>query len=99
MTRQLEQGLEEREAKRRDALVYALDRGISDALELQGIELLGIAFKHDAYSCLMTIKASIGGERQVCFVGSDTIVNSILKAAGDARADALHWRTDKFHIK
>jgi len=97
MSRQLDQEQEERTAKRNQALVNALDYGLPGAFESQGIELLGIAIKYDAYNCLMTIKAEIAGVRQVCFVGSDSISNCFLKALSDARRGALKWRKDKYH--
>lgn len=97
MSRQLEQQTEERTAKRSQAVVNALDYGIGGALESQGIELIGFAVKYDAFNCLITVKADIGGDRSVCFVGSDTIANCLLKVVSDARRDALNWRKDKYH--
>lgn len=97
MSRQLELEAEERTAKRNQAVVAALDYGLVGALESQGIELIGFAVKHDAYNCLVTVKADIAGVRSVCFVGSDTIANCILKAQAEARRGALRWRPDKYH--
>lgn len=97
MSRQLEIKQEERELARRSTLVKALDFGIVGALESQGVELLGIAFKHNAYDCLMTIKADVGGTRSISFVGSDTIINCILKAYGAASRNELRWRPDQYH--
>jgi hypothetical protein len=97
MTRQLEVEREIRETARRDALVKALEFGIVGALESQGVEMLGYAFKYDAFNCLMTIKGVIQGKRSVCFVGSDTVINCILKAYSAARNDALRWRDDQYH--
>lgn len=97
MTRQLEQEVEQKETEKRNLLVKVLDYGLPGALEAQGIELLGIAIKYDAFNCLMTIKADIAGERQVCFVGSDTIINCFLKSYQDARRGDLTWRADQYH--
>lgn len=97
MSRQLDQKTEERETARRKALVRALDFGIVGALESQGIELLGFAFKYDAFNCLMTIKAFTGGVQSVAFIGSDTLINTILKAESEARRGTLRWRPDKYH--
>ena len=97
MTRQLEIKEEERETAKRNALVKALDFGIVGALEAQGIELLGFAFKYDAFNALMTIKAEVGGVRSICFIGSDTVINCILKAFSEARRNELRWRADKYH--
>lgn len=97
MSRQLDLKAELRETAKRDALVKALEFGLVGALENQGIDLLGFAFKYDAWNCLMTIKAEVGGFRQICFVGSDTVINCILKASADASNSRLKWRRDKFH--
>lgn len=96
MSRQLEAEGERRASAKRDALVKALEFGIVAALEAEGIELEGFAFKYDAWNCLMTIKASWGDKRHIAFVGSDTIINCILKAYSDARNGRLSWREDKY---
>lgn len=96
MSRQLDLEKEKRDTLRRTALVKALDFGIVGALESQGIELQGFAFKFDAFNCLMTIKAVIGGDHQVCFIGSDSMMNCILKAQVEASNNTLRWRPDKF---
>ena len=97
MSRQLEVEIERRATAKRDALVRALEFGLVGALESQGIELIGWAIKYDAFNCLMTIKAEIAGVRQVCFVGSDSIINCILKAESEASRSDLKWRADKYH--
>lgn len=97
MSRQLDLKREERETAKRDALVKALDYSFQGALESQGIELRGWAIKYDAFNCLMSIRADIAGERMIAFVGSDTIINCILKADSGARRNDLSWRKDKYH--
>lgn len=97
MSRQLEVEIERRESKKRDALVKALEFGLVGALEAQGIMLLGLALKFDGYDCLMTVKADVGGVRRVAFVGSDTIINCILKAEGAALNGGLRWRDDQYY--
>jgi hypothetical protein len=99
MSRQLDIKREQRETAKRDALVRALDYSLQGNLESQGIELVGWAVKYDAFNCLMTIKADIAGSRQIAFVGSDNIINCILKADGAARRNDLSWREDKYHKK
>jgi hypothetical protein len=96
MSRQVDVKSEERETKRRDQLVKVLEYGLVGALEAQGIELLGFAFKYDAFNSLMTIKAIVGGDQSVCFVGSDSVMNCFLKAYSEARRGALRWRADKY---
>lgn len=94
MSRQLEQVQEQRETKRREALVRALEYKLPGALETQGITLIGFAVKYDAYDCLLTIKADVGGVRQVAFIGGSSVVDCILKATQAASADRLRWRED-----
>ncbi|MCK5317997.1 MAG: hypothetical protein KAJ55_08785 [Anaerolineales bacterium] len=97
MSRQLEVKQEERSLAKQVALIKALEFGLVGALEGQGIELLGIAFKYDPFNVLMTIKADIAGVRSIAFVGSDTFINCILKADSAARRHSLTWRADKYH--
>lgn len=96
MSRQLELVQEERETKRRDALVKALEYELAGALETQGTTLLGFAVKYDAYECLLTLKAVAGGEKQVSFVGAGSPIDCILKAVQAAKADRLRWREDHY---
>lgn len=97
MTRQLDVKLEERETARRLALVKALEFGIVGALESQGIQLRGLAFRYDPFNCLLTVKVVDGDVQQVAFIGSDTLVNCILKCQDAARNGTLKWRPDKYH--
>ena len=97
MSRQLDQKHELRETAKRDALVRALEFGLAGALENQGIELLGFAMRIEPFNCLMTLKADVQGKRSVCFVGSDTVMNCLLKADSMASSHALKWRADQYH--
>lgn len=96
MSRQLDVKKELREVKRRDQLVRVLDFALVGALQAQGIELLGLSLKYDAFNCLLTIRSSIAGVGSVCFVGSDSIINCFLKAESDATRGALKWKADKY---
>lgn len=96
MSRQIDLKRELRETARRDALVKALDFELAGTLDTQGITLLGFAVKYDAWECLLTLKADIGGERNVSFVGSDTVMNCILKSVIYARQDRLRWKLDAY---
>lgn len=96
MSRQLEIQTEERARVKSEKLVKVLDFALVGALENQGIELLGFAFKYDAYNSLMTIKAVVGGVQSVAFVGSDTLINCILKSESEAANGRLKWREDKY---
>jgi hypothetical protein len=97
MSRQLEQKLEERDTKKRDALFKALEYGLPGALEFQGISLRGVAIRYSAFDCLMTIKAYVGEKPKVSFISSDTMVNCILAADAAARRGSLTWSKDKYH--
>jgi hypothetical protein len=97
MSRQADLKQEVRETAKRDALVRALEFGIAGALEYQGAELLGFSIRYDSFNCLMTIKAIVDGVHSVAFVGSDTMMNCILKADSEARRHSLHFRQDKYH--
>lgn len=97
MSRQLDIEREVRETAKRDALVRALEFGLVGALETQGIQLLGIAFRYDAFNCLMTVKGYVQDTRSVAFVGSDSFINCILKADSEARRGTLRWRPDRYH--
>lgn len=97
MSRQLDQKLEEQDTKKRDALYKALEYGLPGALEFQGIILLGFAIKYEPFSCLMTLKGIRHEDREVAFVGSDTITNCIIRASADAARGSLKWRKDKYH--
>lgn len=96
MSRQLDQRSEDRANKKATRLVKALDYGLVEGLESHGAELLGLAIKHDAQFCLLTVKAAVAGMKMVAFVGSDTIVNCFLKAERDAYNGELHWKVDKY---
>lgn len=97
MTRHLDAEAEENDAKKRDALVKALAYGIHDALEYYGADLRGISIKYDEYNILLTVRAERGGIRAVCFVGSDSMTNALLKLYSDASNDALFWKPDQYH--
>lgn len=99
MSRQLDIIREQKETKRRDALVKALEFDLAGSLEIQGIQLLGFAVKWDVFECLLTLKAEIGGDRMVCFVGSDSVMNAILKSVSQAKSDRLRWREDIYAKK
>lgn len=96
MSRQNDVGGEEREKSRRLALVKALEYNLVAALHNQGADLLGFAIRYEEFSCLMTLKVDINGVRCVSFVGSDTIMNCLLKADSEAAGNRLRWRPDKY---
>lgn len=97
MSRQLDIKREQHTAEKHKALIRALEFGLVGALESQGIELHGLTFKYDPFNVLLTIKAEVDGVVSVCFVGSDELINCILKAESEARRRSLRWRPDKYH--
>lgn len=96
MTRQADIKAEDSDAKKRDKLVKALAFGIHDALEYYGAELRGISIKYDEYNILITVRAERGGIRAVSFVGSDSMINALLKLYAEASRDALVWKPDAY---
>lgn len=96
MTRQLEALKEERETKRQKALVKALEFELVGAVEFMGGTMKGFAMKYDEFECLLTYKASFEGKAMVAFVGSDTMINCVVKAANMAKHNRLRWKEDRY---
>lgn len=96
MSRQLELVQEERQTKRRDALVRALEYELPGVLETQGIIFYGFSMNYDAYDCLMVLKAEFDNKRQVAFVGGGSPIDCILKAVTAAQHDRLRWQIDVY---
>jgi len=97
MSRQLDVIAEERETKRRDQLIKAIDYSLAGALEFHGMELLGFAMKYDEYQCTLTLKVIRKRHWCVAFITSDTMMNCILAADAAARRGSLSWDIDKYH--
>lgn len=96
MTRQADAAAEEADAKKREKLIEALSFGIHDALEYYGAELRGLSIKYDEFNILVTVRAERGGIPAVCFVGSDSMVNALVKLYSEASRDALVWKPDRY---
>lgn len=96
MSRQLELLKEEREVRRRTSLVRALEYELPGTLEVQGIILTGFSMKWDAYECLMTIRADVGGTPSKAFVGAGSPIDCILKAVQAGKAERLRWSKDQY---
>ena len=97
MTRQLDIEVEQRETSRRDTLIKALEYGIVGALQGQGIELSGLAFRYGEFSCFLTVKAVVDERGIVAFVASDTLMNCILRCQQEASHGTLKWSKDKWY--
>lgn len=87
---------EEKDTKKRDEVFKALSFGIHDALEYYGADLRGLSIKYDDWNILITVRAERGGIRAVSFIGSDTIINALLKLYAEASRDALKWKADAY---
>ena len=96
MTRHLDAVTEERQARKHHAVVRALEFELVGVIASKGGELLGFSVRIAEWETLMTLRAVIDGERQVAFVGSDDLVNCILKAVRAAQRDKLAWQADKY---
>lgn len=96
MTRQLEQEREDRQKKRDNAVLLALEGGLAADVGHAGGELEGFSVRLNGGDCLITIRANVAGRRQICFVGAETLVDALLKSCREARQDKLKWRPDKY---
>lgn len=96
MSNQVEIGEMLVSSRKLEAVYRALDFELAGSIEAGGSILIGLSAKMSAWDCLLTIRAVQGGERVVCFVGSDSLANCFLKAVRDAQNDMLRWRADKF---
>lgn len=96
MSRQLEQHAEEKAARRHASIVRAVEYELSDALAASKRELLGFSVKLSGGDCLITVRCSFGGAREVCFVGAEDLGSALIKCVREGRTDKLKWRADKF---
>lgn len=96
MTRQLDADQEDRQKKRDDALVRALEFGMVRTLSRADCTLLGFSAKFDQYQCLITLRAVVDTLCQVSFVSADTLPSAILKCVTMAENDTLKWKVDKW---
>lgn len=96
MTRQTDVLQEERETKRRIALVKALEFELAGAVQIMGGSFRGVAIKYEEHECLLTYKSDFEGKRMVAFVGSDTMMNCIIKATNMAKNNRLRWKIDRY---
>ena len=64
----------------------------------EGVELLELRFKLDAdnrTSVLCVLKAQVGDERVVGFVGGLALTDVVIATAKKLVADAIRWREDR----
>lgn len=96
MSRQLDLVREERETRRRDAVIAALEFGIQGALENQGIRPRGFSIAWNEYDCLLVLKGEWGGKWQVAFVGGGSAIECVLNCLTAAQHDRLRWKEDRY---
>ena len=96
MTRQLEQGMEDKSRNRAIRLARTLDQGLSDAVERAGGELLGLSVRYGEFDVLMTVKAVFPGGQMVAFVGAGSMGDCFLKAEREGKQDQLRWKPDRW---
>lgn len=94
MTRQFDVEVEERESRRQLALLKALEFELVGAIEVMGGTMRGFAIKYNEWESLLTYKAVFEGRAMVAFVGADTPMNCIVKAAAMAKNNSLRWKDD-----
>jgi len=96
MSRQLDQGTEDAASRKAARVLHLLDGGLYDAVLHTGRRFTGLSWKYSPVETLLVIKATLGGEPEVCFVGSETVAGALLKAEREAKVDKLRWRADKW---
>lgn len=96
MTRQGDAAQEDRLSKRNAALIRAVEFELVNSLQAAGAVLLGFSLRYEEWECLITLRAVVGEEKRICFVGSDTIANALVKCVRDCKANKLHWKEDKY---
>ncbi|MCK5308988.1 MAG: hypothetical protein KAJ73_10275 [Zetaproteobacteria bacterium] len=96
MSRQLEQVIEERQAKRARLIVRSVEFELAEAVGRAGGELTGLAVKYAVGECLVVVKARLAGQPQVAFVGAEDFGSCLIKAVREARTDRLRWQADRY---
>jgi len=77
-------------------LLSAINYGLEEAVGHAGGVLSGLSVKFGETDCLMTVKAKIGDNPMVAFVGAPSLRDCFRKAEQLAWCDELRWRADKF---
>lgn len=96
MTRQLDLEQEERQARRSQAIIRAIEFELEGTLASKGAHLHGFSMKIDEYECLLTLRAVIDDVACISWVGADTVGGALIKAVGLGRNDRLKWKEDSF---
>lgn len=96
MSRQLEQGIEERAARRDKRVLSAIHGGLEAGVARAGGQLGGFSVKLSEYDCLLTLRAEFPGGAMVAFVGGADLPDVLIKGSRAARSDGLRWKKDKW---
>lgn len=96
MSRQIEQHLEERAKRERDAVLAGIYGGLEAAVEYAGGVLCGLSVSFRGGDTLLVLRADFPAGRMVAFVGSADLAGVFAKAPREARAGRLRWKTDKW---
>lgn len=96
MSRQLEQVREEKQRRRDNAILLALDGGLVESVSSAGGVLSGFSVSLRGGDCLITIKALLAGRPQIAFVGAEDLTSCVLKVVREAKSDRLRWRDDQY---
>ncbi len=77
-------------------LLSAVNYGLEEAVSHAGGVLCGLSVKFGDVDYLMTIRAIVGSNKCVAFVGAPTLRDAFRKAVTLAYCDELCWKADKF---
>ena len=94
MSRQLEQAIEEKSARRHLAILKAVEYDLERSVAESGGHLTGLGVKLTGGDCLITLRANLGGEAKVSFVGAGDFGDALIKAVREIRSGKLRWRED-----
>lgn len=96
MSRQLEQVREDRQKAQDKAVLIAVEYGLEDAVRTSKREFYGFAAQYRGDGWLLTLKAGLGEDREIAFVGGETLGGALIKAVSLAGRDGLKWRKDVY---
>ena len=96
MSRQLEQGLEERTQKRNTNLIRAIEFELEGSIAHSGGILNGFSVKYYEEDVVLTLRATLPAGRRIAHIGSETLADVLIKATRLAYSDALKWKADKW---
>lgn len=96
MTRHLDAAMEERDARRHEAIIRAVEFDLLRSVEVNGTSLQGFSVRLNDWECLITLRATRGGVREVCFVGAQDLGGCLIKCVREAKREKLHWKQDRF---